>query len=386
MNNEKFNLEIKIAAFIQQLNEDGIITEIEQDELWDHFYSKIEDYTTEGLTNQEAFEKCVHEFGSASIIRQEYRKERPKVILREYVSIGIVFWFFVALLELSAHFISNILLTISDSILHAYYPIHSYQLTTYTLDIYLHFLPFALIGIVSVIVIGWKLSKWVLTDKRVRYYAPFIMLGILVLLILMDRIFFIPSQSAFLNSNITRDVFAIVMFIFGTYYIYKHRTQKLIITPDIPELSQLRTNLLIGLKCYFGVYILCHIFGFFEAIIVRTITNQAISSLSIGQFGEMVVLLQSFIIFLLFIFVLSRLKRFAATLYQYDFILPVISLLLFIALRLGAYLEPELSLQFGVLLWSTIEITEIVTWFSFFVYTTTLTFLNHKKMNLLTPR
>lgn len=106
----KFNLRLKIASFIDDINYDKVMNKTDQDELSDHFYSEIEGLKKAGLNDREAFEVCRLRFGDVDLIEQEYQKARPRKSLLGKLFIGATFFF-------GFQFVTSLFRIINSSIL-----------------------------------------------------------------------------------------------------------------------------------------------------------------------------------------------------------------------------------------------------------------------------
>ena len=90
-----FNLKQAIAAYIREINRNGMLSREERQEVSDHLFTATESFLEAGYEEPEAFRLAVEEFGSSELIGEEYQRVKPFYTVRKAI-IGaslLVFFF-----------------------------------------------------------------------------------------------------------------------------------------------------------------------------------------------------------------------------------------------------------------------------------------------------
>ena len=89
----EFDLEFELQGFLNSVNPDGVLSDIDQDELRDHLYLDIESLEHSGLTTEEAFIISQKRFGNTELIHEEYRKANPQKRIIQYLvsAVALIF-------------------------------------------------------------------------------------------------------------------------------------------------------------------------------------------------------------------------------------------------------------------------------------------------------
>lgn len=109
-----FNLGLEVETYLSRLDNNLLLDTEESDELFDHFHCEVEELTTLGLSEQEAFEVSKLRFGEQAVIQTEFKKAKPLKAVYKHLLTGLFLFFSLRLMVSIVYLTSVLNLLIAD--------------------------------------------------------------------------------------------------------------------------------------------------------------------------------------------------------------------------------------------------------------------------------
>ena len=74
----EFDLDLALQEFVDSLNPNELLSDVDKDELRDHVYLEMDSLKELGLSEEEAFIISQKRFGKSELIQEEYHKAKPE--------------------------------------------------------------------------------------------------------------------------------------------------------------------------------------------------------------------------------------------------------------------------------------------------------------------
>ncbi len=111
---EPFDLGLEVETYLNRLDNNLLLDTEESDELFDHFHCEVEELTTLGLSEQEAFEVSKLRFGEQAVIQTEFKKAKPLKAVYKHLLTGLFLFFSLRLMTSTVYLASAVNILIVD--------------------------------------------------------------------------------------------------------------------------------------------------------------------------------------------------------------------------------------------------------------------------------